>query len=71
MRVLEPAGCLLVFGTAGIFWPFSGEGYVDSGLDSLVIPFTMAHEFAHGFGWTDEGNAILLLYWPAEKVIKD
>lgn len=63
VRVLEPAGCLLVFGTAGIFWPFSGEGYVDSGLDSLVIPFTMAHEFAHGFGWTDEGecNFIALL----------
>lgn len=63
VRVLHPEGCLLVFGTAGIYWPFSGEGYVDAGLDSLIIPFTMAHELAHGFGWTDEGecNFVALL----------
>lgn len=61
-RIVQPSGCLLIFETAGIFWPFSGEGQVDKGLHWIEWPFTMAHELAHGMGWTDEGECNFLAY---------
>lgn len=52
-----PAGFLLRLSTSGFYFPFGGEGYWDGGLHDLVIPFVMAHEMAHNFGITDEGEA--------------
>ncbi len=56
VRVLKPKGTLLVFSTAGIYIPFAMEGHIDAGLHPLKWPFTLAHEMAHGYGFTDEGE---------------
>lgn len=48
-------GSLLHFETAGIYLPFAGEGYYDSGLHALSKPFTACHELAHAYGFGDEG----------------
>jgi hypothetical protein len=63
IRALRPKGLLLRFSTAGVYIPFACEGHVDPGLHCLQWPFTMAHEMAHGYGFTDEGecNFIALL----------
>lgn len=56
VRVLKPKGTLLIFSTAGIYIPFAMEGHIDAGLHPIVWPFTLAHEMAHGYGITDEGD---------------
>ncbi len=61
-RQLWPQGVLLVWSTAGIYLPFSGEAQIDAGLHSLQKPFTLAHEIAHVMGWTDEGECNFLAY---------
>ncbi len=61
-KPLYPNGSLLVWSTAGIYWPFAGESMVDPGLHTFEIPYTMAHELAHGMGWTDEGECNWLAY---------
>ena len=55
IRALFPKGLLLRFSTAGIYIPFAFEGHVDPGMNEIQWPFTMAHEMAHGYGYTDEG----------------
>jgi len=55
IRVLRPQGVLLRISTAGVYIPFVCEGHIDKGLHPLQYPFTMAHEMAHGYGYTDEG----------------
>lgn len=57
VRMLDPPGSLLSLSTAGIYIPFVFEGHIDSGLHPLQIPFTLAHEMAHGYAVTDEGEA--------------
>lgn len=56
IRKLKPDGFLLRFSTAGFYWPYIGEGHIDGGLHVLQWPFTNAHELAHGYGITDEGE---------------
>ena len=62
-RVIQPGGWMLSLGVAGIHNPFTGEGNISGGLTDVQIPFTMAHEMAHGHGFGDEGtcNFIALL----------
>jgi hypothetical protein len=55
IRKLRPKGTLLSISTAGVYIPFVCEGHVDGGLHPLKWPFTLAHEMAHGYGYTDEG----------------
>ena len=62
VRSLAPEGFLLRFSTAGIYIPYVFEGHVDKGLHALQIPFTLAHEMAHGYGITDEGDCNTLAY---------
>ncbi len=61
-RMLQPKGILLRFSTAGVYFPWTGESNVDAGLHPIQIPFTLAHEFAHGYGFTDEGTCNFLAY---------
>ncbi len=61
-RLLQPKGILLRFSTAGVYFPWTGESNVDAGLHPIQIPFTLAHEFAHGYGFTDEGTCNFLAY---------
>lgn len=56
IRQFFPKGLLLSFSTAGIYIPFVCEGHIDPGLNPIQWPFTAAHEMAHGYGYTDEGE---------------
>jgi len=56
IRKLEPDGILLRISTAGVYIPWVLEGHIDDGLHPIQWPFTMAHEMAHGYGITDEGE---------------
>ena len=56
IKLLSPKGFLLRISTAGFYFPFVGEGYIDKGLHSLQWPSTIVHELAHGYGVTDEGE---------------
>lgn len=56
IRPLYPSGSLLVFSTAGIYLPFSGEGHYDPGLAHFHAPFVMAHELGHANGITGEAD---------------
>ncbi|MEK7253907.1 MAG: DUF3810 family protein, partial [Bacteroidota bacterium] len=61
-RILAPKGLLLRLSTAGIYIPFTGEGHVDGGLHHLQLPFVLAHEMSHGYGFGDEGTCNFLAY---------
>lgn len=54
-RLLYPKGIFLRFSSAGLFFPWSGEGHIDAGLIHLQRPYTLTHELAHGYGFGDEG----------------
>ena len=60
VRALRPEGVLLRFSAAGLYLPYSLEGHYDHGLHILQVPFTLAHEMAHGYGVTSEGDCNLL-----------
>lgn len=61
-RRLWPKGLLLRISTAGVYIPFTGEGNVDAGLHFLQLPFVMAHEMSHAYGFGDEGTCNFLVY---------
>lgn len=61
-RVIQPKGILMRNNATGIFMPYSGEGHIDKGLNELKIPFVMAHEMSHGYGFGDEGICNFLAY---------
>jgi len=61
-RKLSPSGLLMRFAVSGIYSPFTGEAYIPANLTAMEIPFSMAHEMAHGFGFTEEGTANFLSY---------
>lgn len=49
-----PRGSLLRLRTSGIYIPHVFEGHIDNGIYYKQKPFTLAHEMAHGYGYTDE-----------------
>jgi len=61
-RLLYPKGIFLRFSTAGLYFPFTGEGHVDPGLHVVQWPYVMTHELAHGYGIADEGSCNFLAY---------
>lgn len=65
-RRLWPGEVLMRFSSSGIYIPFFGEGYTADALLPFQIPFTLAHEMVHGFGFPDEGNANFLAYLACE-----
>lgn len=69
VRQLWPRGSLLHWSTAGIYIPQSGEGHVDAGLLSIQKPFTMAHEMAHGYGVTDEGECNFIAWLACQQAV--
>lgn len=61
-RLLYPKGIFLRFSSAGLYFPWTGEGHIDAGLHPLQIPYVMAHEMAHGYGFGDEGDCNFWAY---------
>lgn len=57
-----PEGFLLRLNTAGFYFPFGSESYVDKALHVSQKPAVIAHELAHGYGVTDEGEANFIGY---------
>lgn len=53
---LVPRGILLRLSTAGVYWPWAGQGNIDAGLHPLQKPAVLAHELAHAYGFGDEGT---------------
>lgn len=62
VRLLQPAGVLRKFGITGIYMPFTGEALLEKSHPQPEKIFVMAHELAHSFGVTDEGEANLVAY---------
>lgn len=56
VRHIQPGGWMLRVNVAGIYNPFVGEGNVAGALTAAQIPFTAAHEMAHGIGFGNEGT---------------
>ncbi|WPR74378.1 DUF3810 domain-containing protein [Algoriphagus sp. NG3] len=56
-KQFPPSGFMRKMGILGIYFPFTGESYIDPSLHALEKPFTVAHEMAHSYGVTDEGEA--------------
>ncbi len=56
-KQFPPPGFMRKMGILGIYFPFTGESYIDPSLHPLEQPFTVAHEMAHSYGVTDEGEA--------------
>lgn len=61
-RHLSPAGVLRKFGITGIYMPFTGSGLLEKAHPHPEKAFVVAHELAHSFGVTDEGEANLIAY---------
>lgn len=61
-RMVLPKGIFLRFSSSGLYFPFTGEGHIDSGLNALQKVFVMAHEMSHGYGFGDEGTCNFLAY---------
>jgi hypothetical protein len=62
VRTFFPGGWMMRFSSTGIYIPFFGEGYAAGNLLAYEKPFTMAHEMAHGYGITNEGEANFLAF---------
>lgn len=56
-KQFPPSGFMRRMGILGIYFPFTGESYIDPSLHPLEQPFTVAHEMAHSYGVTNEGEA--------------
>ncbi len=56
-KQFPPPGFMRRMGILGIYFPFTGESYIDPTLHPLEKPFTVAHEMAHSYGVTNEGEA--------------
>ena len=59
---LLPRGILLRLSTAGVYWPWAGQGNIDAGLHPLQKPAVMGHELAHAYGFGDEGTCSFWAY---------
>lgn len=62
LRQVQPHGALRRVGIRGIYNPFTGEANVESDAGVLTGAFTAAHEMAHAYGITSEGEANLAAY---------
>ena len=70
LRQLHPKGILLKWSTAGVYWPWAGEGNIDAGLHPLQKYPVGAHELAHAYGFGDEGTCTFWA-WLAGQRTKD
>ncbi|HAD11948.1 MAG TPA: hypothetical protein DCF33_05865, partial [Saprospirales bacterium] len=61
-RLIAPKGLLFSFGASGIYWPWAGEGNLESGMHPLRILPAMAHEMSHAYGFGDEGVCNFIAY---------
>ncbi len=56
LRRISRNGWMRRMGVSGIYFPFSGEAHADASYPALKQWFIIAHEYAHAYGVTDEGE---------------
>lgn len=61
-REISSSGWMRSMGISGIYFPFTLESYIDGSQTAISKTFTMAHEMAHGYGITNEGEANFIAY---------
>lgn len=63
VKILISSPLISYIGISGFYFPFSGEGNINSTLPDAFIPSTACHEIAHqkGFAREDEANYIAYL----------
>ena len=61
-RKIYPSGIFIRFSSAGLYFPYTGEGHYDAGLHPLDWPPVLAHELAHGYGFGGEGTCSFIAY---------
>ena len=61
-RLIKPEGVLMRFSSSGVYLPWVGEGHIDAAVHPIQIPFVMAHEMAHGYGFGHEGICNFIAY---------
>jgi len=59
-KPLWPGGWLMRISSTGFYFPYCGESYIAANLTPAEKPFVIAHELAHVYGITDEGDANFL-----------
>jgi hypothetical protein len=57
LKRIKPPGTLRRLGIRGIYNPFTGEANFESDAGTITSTFTSAHEMAHAYGITSEGEA--------------
>jgi len=62
VKPIFPKGIFLRFSSAGLYFPWTGEGQYDAGLHPLQKISVLAHELGHGYGFGDEGSCNFLSY---------
>lgn len=65
-RFIKPDGFLNGLGISGFYNPFLGESNLDHSFSTIYLPFLMAHEMAHGYGFAREGEANFIAYLACE-----
>ena len=61
-KLIYPKGIFLHFSSAGLYFPFVGEGNIDAGIHALQMPSVITHEMTHGYGFGDEGTCNFFAY---------
>ncbi len=61
-KPIYPKGLFLRFSSAGLYFPWTGEGQYDAGLHPLQKISVLTHELGHGYGFGDEGSCNFLSY---------
>ncbi|HHB51910.1 MAG TPA: DUF3810 domain-containing protein [Saprospiraceae bacterium] len=66
-KLIYPKGIFLHFSSAGLYFPFVGEGNIDAGIHALQMPSVITHEMSHGYGFGDEGTCNFLAFIANER----
>jgi hypothetical protein len=62
LRSFWSGSFMLRLSVTGFYLPFTGESHLCAGLLPVERPFVAAHEMAHAYGFTDEGEANFLAW---------
>lgn len=62
VKALYPKGLLMQLGASGVYIPWTGEALTDAALPGVSLPFTLAHEMSHGYGFAREDDCNFLAW---------
>ncbi len=62
VKALWPQGLLMQLGASGVYLPWTFEAVYDPAMPAATIPFTLAHEMSHGYGFAREEDCNFLAW---------